>query len=213
MIIIIPTKPRPQGRHRSYFFGKRCHYVDPSARDKKLMKISVESYLKEHYPDFEQFLNPRISCLFHFPYPIRMPVKLARLAKRGLVKHRTKPDVDNCLKLVLDALTGVLYKDDCSVSLGPCIKCYSDTPKTIIHVEETSDLLYPWELQPLVYNPDSEYPQLPCKCHTGGCVDGKRMMVTTFGKTPPCENCGDMNPNALQEFMSLWDSLRFDNPS
>jgi len=46
----------------------------------------------------------------------------------------TKPDVDNLIKFVLDAATGILWDDDKKVISVNGIKRYSDTPGTIIHV-------------------------------------------------------------------------------
>lgn len=203
MIIILPGKPVPQARHRTYFHGSLCRYVDPSCRDKKIIRQNVEAFLKEHYPDFEMFKFPRISCLFQFSYPLRMPVKLKQAAKQGLLKHMTKPDVDNLLKLILDAFTGILYKDDKTVSLGPCVKTYDEHPKTIVQIEETSDLLYPWELKPLVYNPEADYPQRECTCHISGCLRNHKN-TRTFELGEPCPRCGDINPSAFEEFMSVW---------
>jgi len=156
MLIVIPGKPRPQARHRSYFHGARCHYVDPSCRDKKLIRLSVEDYLIEHFPDFKYFEHPRISCIFQFPYPKTRRHILRRMGNGGLTRHMTKPDVDNLLKLVLDALTGILYKDDKTVSIGPCVKTYSDYPKTVICVEEMHPYIEPWEFSPLFCHPSAE---------------------------------------------------------
>lgn len=59
------------------------------------------------------------------------------IALKGNLKHVKKPDVDNLVKLYLDVLSGLVFEDDNCVSLGTCIKVYSDNPKTIIYIEET----------------------------------------------------------------------------
>jgi Holliday junction resolvase RusA-like endonuclease len=48
----------------------------------------------------------------------------------------TKPDIDNCVKAVFDAMNGVVWKDDvqcCSVCVA---KRYSDTPGVLVEVTE-----------------------------------------------------------------------------
>lgn len=40
-----------------------------------------------------------------------------------------KPDIDNILKVVLDGLNGIAYKDDKQVVLTQCKKVYADTTR------------------------------------------------------------------------------------
>lgn len=46
----------------------------------------------------------------------------------------TKPDADNVIKLVLDAMNGVAYKDDAQVCSVTCEKFYSDRDSISITV-------------------------------------------------------------------------------
>lgn len=46
--------------------------------------------------------------------PSGIVVKLSA-SGRARLHHTTKPDVDKAVRVILDALTGVLYKDDCQV--------------------------------------------------------------------------------------------------
>lgn len=72
------------------------------------------------------------------PIPKSMSKAERTLALKGNLKHVKKPDVDNLVKLYLDVLSGIVFDDDNCVSLGMCIKVYSDTPKTVIYIEETN---------------------------------------------------------------------------
>ena len=47
-----------------------------------------------------------------------------------------KPDIDNLLKFVMDAMNGVFYKDDSQIVDVDIKKQYSNTPCTIITIEE-----------------------------------------------------------------------------
>lgn len=55
-------------------------------------------------------------------------------AKSGLIKHVTKPDIDNIGKTVLDALNKIVYKDDNQVNSLYIYKQYSDTPRIEVSV-------------------------------------------------------------------------------
>jgi Holliday junction resolvase RusA-like endonuclease len=53
----------------------------------------------------------------------------------GSVLPSRKPDIDNVLKIVLDALNGVAYKDDSRVVSVSGRKIYSMTPKIVIEMK------------------------------------------------------------------------------
>lgn len=75
------------------------------------------------------------------PIPKSMSKSEKTLASQGTLKHIKKPDVDNLIKLYLDVITGIAIKDDSTVSLGQAIKVYSASPKTVIYVEETKNIV------------------------------------------------------------------------
>ena len=48
---------------------------------------------------------------------------------------KRKPDIDNVLKVVLDSLNGIAYKDDAQVVMVSGKKIYGDEPKLIIEMK------------------------------------------------------------------------------
>ena len=46
-----------------------------------------------------------------------------------------RPDVDNLLKLVCDALNGVAWKDDSDIASTFAVKGYSEVPRTEIEIK------------------------------------------------------------------------------
>ena len=46
-----------------------------------------------------------------------------------------KPDADNIVKAILDALNGLMYKDDSCIVELHCIKYYSDVPRVEVYVD------------------------------------------------------------------------------
>jgi len=51
------------------------------------------------------------------------------------VAHTSKPDLDNMVKLVKDALTGVFWRDDSQIDALDARKCYGDMPRTEVFID------------------------------------------------------------------------------
>ena len=95
----------------------------------------------------------RRQCAVRFPEKsaIRMTVtaylsipKSASGVKRGKmlagkILPTVKPDWDNIGKLISDALNGVAYADDKTVTDARVIKAYSENPRTVVILEEVVD--------------------------------------------------------------------------
>lgn len=61
------------------------------------------------------------------------------LSAEGLrhpVPRNKKPDVDNALKLVMDALNSRAYKDDVQIARATVERCWADWPETTIRLNE-----------------------------------------------------------------------------
>lgn len=50
--------------------------------------------------------------------------------------RRGKPDLDNLIKLVMDAANGILWKDDANVVKLEALRVYGESAKTTIKVSE-----------------------------------------------------------------------------
>ena len=55
--------------------------------------------------------------------------------QEGKILPRRKPDIDNVLKVVLDSLNGIAYKDDAQVVAVHGRKIYGNEPKLIIEIK------------------------------------------------------------------------------
>ena len=54
----------------------------------------------------------------------------------GMVYHTKKPDVDNCLKSIFDALNGIAYDDDSQIVAVTAAKFYSENPRAWVKITE-----------------------------------------------------------------------------
>jgi Holliday junction resolvase RusA-like endonuclease len=70
-----------------------------------------------------------------FPMPKYFTKAIREKALSGELLHQKKPDWDNVGKIISDALNGVVYADDATVSRASVSKRYSDFPRVEVSVE------------------------------------------------------------------------------
>lgn len=127
---IVPGEPRGKGRPR---FSKGRTYTDDKTveyerRIRNSYRLSFGSY---KWPD-NALLKVQITAYYSIP-------KSATKSKRAMMESgdllpTRKPDVDNIIKAVLDALNGVAYKDDASVVEVSCRKLYGTLPRVEVEI-------------------------------------------------------------------------------
>lgn len=104
----------------------------------------VQTYMPKTYTDHKKFIQKQMPKLmmegdlivtlqFLFIPPLSWSNK-KRLAMVGQYK-RTKPDIDNLIKTVLDAANNHLWHDDNQIVEVKSFKKYGETPKIIMKVE------------------------------------------------------------------------------
>ena len=134
--IILQGKPRALKRHRP---SARGGYYDPSSKDKKQMWLQIAKF-KPKAPLTGDIM---VKLLFVMPRPKHhfRTGKFKHLLKskfENIYWHRTKPDADNLVKLVLDVIQGKdrFIVDDSQVCRLQAEKVYGKTPRTEIIIEE-----------------------------------------------------------------------------
>ena len=75
----------------------------------------------------------KIIAVFFMPIPKSLPVK----DREGW--HSKKPDLDNLIKLCLDSMNGIVFKDDSQVCAIIAMKGYGDIPRTELTIMENFD--------------------------------------------------------------------------
>lgn len=131
---IIPGDPVPQGRPRAGRAGRRIVMYDP--KESREYKRYVSLIARQHAPKtlLEGPLSVRMKIYRQIP---KSTTKKDRaLIFEGKKRPITKPDTDNYTKSVLDALNGIIYKDDSQVTDLYASKYYSDDPRVEIKVQE-----------------------------------------------------------------------------
>lgn len=132
----VPGTPKALARPRFSRHGKFVRTYDPASND--LAKGNVVVIAAVNKP--ETLLTGPIGLYLEFWMP--RPKSHYRTGKHaGQVKesmleaaHTSKPDLDNLIKLVKDALTGIIWKDDSQINQINAIKGYAETPRTEIEI-------------------------------------------------------------------------------
>jgi len=129
--------PKAQGRPRACAFGKHARMYE--RKQDKAAKHTLAVIARLRAPK-ELLRGPlRVDIRLYFARP---QAHYGSGRNRGVVKplaplwHTSRPDRDNLDKLVLDALTGVFWRDDNQVCAGEITKQYSDRPRTEIGIKK-----------------------------------------------------------------------------
>lgn len=129
----VPGEPRGKGRPR--FNRQMGHaYTDSQTKsyENKIVACYYESTGGHRWPD-SAFIA--VEVIAHYQIP-KSATKAARAAmEAGTVRPTRRPDIDNVLKAVLDALNGVAYKDDSRVVFVAARKIYGNDPKLVIQIK------------------------------------------------------------------------------
>ena len=133
MRIIVPGTPVAEARVR---LGRRGHAYNPKGKLKDDIKESI--YLA--WADAPWIKNPHVSMVFYYPLPKALPKKYHSLYENGFIFKESKPDIDNLVKMYLDAMTGICYEDDNACSLGFAFKSFSQYPRTVIWLKQARNL-------------------------------------------------------------------------
>ncbi|KZS45727.1 hypothetical protein AWU65_07270 [Paenibacillus glucanolyticus] len=129
-------EPVAQGRPKFSTAGGFVKAYDPAkSRD---YKDYVRLAAAEHAP--KSLLEGPVGMMLtvYRSIPKSFSKKKAAAAEAGEIRPTTKPDVDNYLKGVKDALKGVIWKDDSQVVEVFTQKKYSGRPRIEVKIKELS---------------------------------------------------------------------------
>jgi len=121
------AKKRPKFARRGKFVTT---YNEQETEEGKFLLLALKQIPKK------PIIDPmRIVMYFCFPRPqghYGTGKNVGRLKASAPYHHTVKPDIDNCIKFVLDCLNEQLFKDDKQIVDIAAKKRYSDDPRTEI---------------------------------------------------------------------------------
>jgi Holliday junction resolvase RusA-like endonuclease len=126
-------KGRPRVVHNNRFTGKSMAYTpEKTSEYESLIRYSFQAAGGE----MKQNAVFGVSVYAYFTPPTSWSKKKKMAAECGLLKPTTKPDCDNILKVVMDALNGVAWSDDKDVVTVFCMKQYDETARLEVEINE-----------------------------------------------------------------------------
>lgn len=97
----------------------------------------VKQYFKVKYPKYEPFENRvSVKIIAYFKIPKNTSKKNTELMLNGSLSPTKKPDIDNIVKIILDALNKMAFKDDNQITKIDVEKVYAEEEKVYIKIEE-----------------------------------------------------------------------------
>lgn len=130
----MPGPPKGKARARTVRTrgGQTFSYTpEGTVLYENLIKISF-SQTGERPFRAEEYL--RVTIMAYYPVPKSTSKKKATEMVAGYIRPAKKPDIDNVIKSILDALNGVAYHDDTQVVAVFAEKYYSDTPRVEVEI-------------------------------------------------------------------------------
>ena len=128
---IIPGKAQPKQRPRVMKYG-----VTFTPRETVNAEAFVRVLALEAMNEEEPMAGPvRLRVSIWRGIPKAFSKKRQSQARRGIILPTSRPDLDNCVKL-MDALSGICFKDDSQVVLLEARKLYGEVERTEVEVME-----------------------------------------------------------------------------
>ncbi len=126
-------KGQPVGKGRPRFTKQGRAYTPAKTKEYEHRLAAAASDAMQ-----DQGLEPwtgkcKVGVLAQFEIPKSWPKKRREAAVRYEV-HPGRPDIDNLVKIALDAINGVVFEDDAQVYMVQAMKRYGD-PMILVSVE------------------------------------------------------------------------------
>lgn len=131
----IPGEPTAQGRPRFSTHGGFVKAYDPekSRNYKAYVKLLASEAMQNIGLTLTE-LPLGVEIIADVSIPASKSKKFKEQALNGLQLPIKKPDVDNVAKIILDSISGIVYKDDKQIVKLTVYKKYSDIPKVEVKI-------------------------------------------------------------------------------
>ena len=130
----------PKGKGRPRFNTRTGHAITPKDTVNYETLVHME-YLNQcgnaRFPD-DAMLDMRIKAYYSIPQS--KSKKKKELMRAGVIRPTKKTDMDNCIKIIADALNKIAYHDDTQIVDCQVRKFYSDDPRVEVRILEIKEL-------------------------------------------------------------------------
>lgn len=103
----------------------------------KLYEYSLRQWFIREYPNFKPIESRvKVTIIAYFSVPKSTSKKKEAEMSNQNISPTKKPDIDNIIKIVLDAMNKFAFRDDTQVTELEIKKKYDKTPRIYIKIEE-----------------------------------------------------------------------------
>lgn len=129
-------EPAGKGRPRFSRQGQfvRTYTPEKTVAYEDLVKLEYHRQCNGHRFDDGQPLDMRVTAYYSIPKSVSKKKRQAMLDHK--VRPMKKPDNDNIVKMVQDALNQIAYRDDVQIVDCQLRKFFSDEPRVVITIQE-----------------------------------------------------------------------------
>lgn len=129
----VPSKIIGKGRPRLNSYT--CKVYTPT-RTKDYESL-VEQYFLLKYPRYKTIENRvKITIIAYFQIPKSTSQSLRKEMLENKISPVKKPDIDNIIKIILDAMNKFAFKDDTQITKIEVEKKYAEEENVYIKIEE-----------------------------------------------------------------------------
>lgn len=128
----VPGEPVGKSRPRFIRATGRTYTPEKTVNYETLVRYEYHRQTDGYRFPEDSELGMRVEAFFEIPKS--KPKRVKHDMEIGVVRHTSKPDADNVLKAVADALNHIAYKDDSAVVYVEVSKKYAPTPLTRVTI-------------------------------------------------------------------------------
>lgn len=133
MMISLTIFGEPKGKSRPRFTKSGNTYTPKETSEyEALVAMTYKSKSKGEY--FDKGVPLRMVIIAYYGIPKKAGKRKSEQMALGEIRPQKKPDLDNVIKIIMDALNGVAYHDDAQVVTVQAHKFYSLHPRVEIAI-------------------------------------------------------------------------------
>ena len=140
MEVIFEVPGQPKGKERPRWTMVSNTSIVYTPRNTRDYEETIRTYYKiNNFKSFKKEEALEVSAIAYYQTPKNTKKSHKLLMLKGKMLPTKKPDIDNIMKVVLDALNGVAYYDDSQVCKVNFMKMYSEEPKLKILIRNVGE--------------------------------------------------------------------------
>lgn len=132
VIFTVPGEPQGKARPRVTKFG--AYTPEKTVAYEQLIRTQYMAAAHRLGERPDMFAEQDVTIVAYFRIPKSEPAWVRQAMLEGNIRPKRKPDLDNIIKVVCDALNKFAWHDDAQVTHVACAKYYGATPHLQVEI-------------------------------------------------------------------------------